>query len=401
MYYKNKGVIGTIDQDINIDNESVNLIELESIKKDTGFPSDTVGKSAVLIIYDMDKENKYLYILIDEIGREYYLRHEVSFDVKHSKFILASNQVLDRWWQSIAMEDDPDTSYEDITTVITNIAPRYNPDEVNRLVDELADRSVEQRYFKREGANNTVPTIHHFHQFPRVNCVDPVIRMTVSGGRNSNTDYRIWYHNWQGGWEDAIVMAAWRNSWMTEMRFGTYSDWDAEDVEIHHSIDRIVVRHRENGHTRNRDVLMNYDLLWKHLGNPGSGGSIGIPQNAVDIMIVPRFISCLDISSLPVLGDKTSIAKKHAQGAISKEVPLGYNPFIGYVFDFDLPCFYIPAGVDYGLHGTSYTLTSRANRQLTFGPGSLSHDATFGRFRDGRFNYGIRYPWHHYEVWWR
>ena len=298
------------------------------------------------------------------------------------------------------MEDDPDTSYSDITTVINNTAPRYNPDEVNRMIDAKAHRDEHVHYFKRHGANNTVPNIHHYHQFPLISMVDQVIRMTVYGGRNSNTDYRIWYHNWQGGWEDAIVMAAWRNGWTTEMRFGSCSDWDAEEVEIQHGHPRLLVRHRENGGIRDREVLMNTDMLWKNLGSMGAGGTVNIPHEATDVMIVPRFVSCLDISSLPIDSTK-SFAHKGGGKVANREVPLGYNPFIGSVFDFALPCFFVPQGVDYGIHGTSYSLTSRSNRQLTFGPGNLSHVASVGRHRDGSYNYAIRYPHGHYEIWWR
>lgn len=391
MYYKNKGLIDVDDQNIKINNDDVNLIEIDTIKENSGFPYETIGKSAVLTIYDKDDENKHLYILVDDTSREYYLRHEVSFNIKECKFILASNQVLDKWWQSIALEDDPDTSYSDITTIITNIAPRYNPDEVNRLVDALAHKDEHVHYFKRHGANNVVPNIHQYHQFPRINMADSVIRMTVSGGRNSNTDYRIWYHNWQGGWEDAIVMAAYRNGWTTEMRFGNYSDWDAEDVEFQHGRDRIFVRHRENGGIRDREVLMNTDMLWKYLGGMGTGGTVGIPGQAVDVMIVPRFISRLDINSLRPVGDT-----RHSLSTNAKTV------FIGRFFDFDLPCFYVPAGLDYGLHGTSYSLTSRSNRQLTFGTGNLSHDPGNGvMYWNSEIDTSRSYPWHHYEVWWR
>jgi len=378
MDYKNKGMVNIHDQEITeIDNGNVNLIELPVIKDESGFPSDTVGKSAVLIVYDKDKFNKYLYILIDETGREYYLKHEARFDVKQSKFILLGNQVLDKWWQSIAMEDDPNTSYQDITTVINKTAPRYNPDEVNRLVDQLAHRNEEVHFFKRWGANNFVGNIHQFHQFPRINSVGTYIRMTVNG-RNNNTDYRIWYHNWQGGWESAIVMAAWRNAWATQMRFGNYSDWEAEDVEIQHSSDRIFVRHRENGGLRDREVMMHFDMLWKHLGNMGSGGTVSIPSQAIDVMIVPRFVSMLDLNS----------SHMYPAWGSGRRVPLRFNPFIGKYFSFGLPCYFVPAGVDYGIHGTSYSLTSRSNRQLTFGPGNISWDLPEAST-------------HHYEVWWR
>ena len=405
MELKNKGLVDSHNQHItDIDNTDVNLIEIESIKTNSGFPQDTIGKCAFLIIYNKDTSNKYFYILIDEIGREYYLRSEVEFDISNSKFILVGNQVLDRWWNSTAMEGDTTHSYSDVTNIITTIAPRYNPDEVNRLVDALAHKDEHVHFFKRDGANNYVSNIHHYHHFPRVNVVDTVIRMTVHG-RNSNTDYRIWYHNWQGGWEDALVMSAWRNSWMTEMRFGNYTDWDSEDLEFQHGTNRIVVRHRENGGIRDKEVLMNFDLQWKHLGNMGANGTVNIPGEAIDVMVVPRFISALDVSGLrpiPIGPGGGKAGRTHPTGGVyNSNVPLGYNPFIGSIFEFDLPNFFVPAGLDYGLHGTSYSLISRSNRQLFFGPGNLSSVATIGRHRDGSLNPNIRYPHGHYEVWWR
>lgn len=400
MELKNKGLVDSHDHSItNIDNTDVNLIEIDKIKADSGFPSDTVGKSAFLIIYDKDTSNKYFYILIDEICREYYLRSEIEFDIANSKFILVGNQILDKKWSSIAIEGDATHSYFDITNIITNIAPKYNPDEINKLVDGLAHKDEHVHFFKRDGVNNFVNNIHQYHQFPRINMVDTVIRMTVNG-RNSNTDYRIWYHNWQNGWEDAMVLSAWRNTWMTEMRFGNYTDWDSEDLEFQHSIDRIIVRHRENGGIRDKEVLMNFDLVWKHLSNPLANNTVGVPNEAVDVMVVPRFISCLDITNMRPAGSARSRLGGNEK-AKNTNVPLGYNPFLGNIFEFDLPAFFIPAGLDYGLHGTSYSLISRSNRQLFFGPGNLSHVASIGRNRDGTINPNIRYPHGHYEVWWR
>ena len=133
----------------------------------------------------------------------------------------------------------------------------------------------------------------------------------------------------------------------------------------------------------------------------GTGGTVNIPSQAVDIMIVPRFVSCLDTSSLPPISGRVGMSYKRGGSVHTNEVPLGFNPFIGSYFDFELPCFFIPAGVDYGIHGTSYSLISRSNRQLRLAPGNLSHDAQFGRFRDGSINYGAVHPYHHYEVWWR
>ena len=96
MYYKNKGLIDVDDQNIKINNDDVNLIEIDTIKENSGFPYETIGKSAVLTIYDKDDENKHLYILVDDTSREYYLRHEVSFNIKECKFVLTGNQVLDK-----------------------------------------------------------------------------------------------------------------------------------------------------------------------------------------------------------------------------------------------------------------------------------------------------------------
>lgn len=408
MYLKNKGVVDTHNQSITkINNNDVNLIEIELIKKNSGFPSDSINKSAFLIIYDKDNENKYLYTLIDETGREYYLRTEVEFDISTSSFILSGNIELDKKWGSIALQDDPNTSYQDITTIITNIAPRYNPDEVNRLVDALAHRDEHVHFFKRTGVDNHVPNIHLAHQFPRINMIDMVIRLTVTG-RNSNTDYRIWYHNWQNGWEDAICMSAWRNSWLTEVRIGNYSDWDAEDMEVQHGNDRILVRHRENGGFRDREVLMNFDLMYKHLGNMGAGGTVTLPGGAIDVIVNPKFISRLNTSPLPPIPTVSSpsgvpsVNNRFPAGAVAnKNVPLGYNPFIGHIFDFELPMFFAPMGHDYGIHGTSYSLTSRSNKQLTFTVGSLSSIPSIGTHRDGTPNPAIVYPYSHYEVWWR
>ena len=411
MYYKNKGLIDISDQNIEINNGDVNLIEIDNIKPNSGFPSDTIGKSALLIIYEKDSDNKHLYILIDDTSREYYLRHEVEFSVKEYKFILAANQVLDRWWQSIAMEDDPDTSYSDITTIINNIAPIYNPDEVNSMIDAKASRDEYEHYFKRDGVNNTVPDIHLYHQFPSINMVDKVIHMTVNGGKSSNTDYCIWYHNLQGEkWENSVVMSAWRNGsgWVTSMRFGNRYDFNAEEVEIQHNYPRLIVRYRENGNIRERDILMNTDMLWKKLGDVPAGGTVNTPQEATDVMIVPRFVSCLVTTNYPpmvVFGRAAPVAQRNQNPnhvVRNQEVPLGFNTFIGPVFDFGLPCFFVPQGVDYGIHGTSYTLTSRSSRQLTFGPGLLSHVASYGRNRgDASINYNVVYRSKHYEVWWR
>ena len=136
---------------------------------------------------------------------------------------------------------------------------------------------------------------------------------------------------------------------------------------------------------------MNTDMLWKYLGGMGTGGTVGIPGQAVDVMVVPRFISRLDINSLRPVGDT-----RHSLSTNAKTV------FIGRFFDFDLPCFYVPAGLDYGLHGTSYSLISRSNRQLTFGTGNLSHDPGNGvMYWNSEIDTSRSYPWHHYEVWWR
>lgn len=405
MYLKNKGVVDTHAQSItDINNNDVNLIEIESIKKDSGFPSDTVNKSAFLIIYDKDKDDYYFYILIDEIGREYYLRTNIAYDIKNARFLLTGEQVLDRWWSSIAMEGDPTHSYFDIRNMIVKTSPAYNADEINKMIDGLEEASEESRYFKRTGTNNVVDNIHQAHQFPKINTIDPVIRFTVQG-RHTNTDYRIWYHNWQGGWEDALVMAAWGNVSITEMRFGMRSDYDSEDIDIQHNVPSMVVRHRENGNIHDKEVLMNFHMQWKHFANAGPGQMVRIPDEAVDAMVIPRFISCLDLDAywpLPVGRSKSERWHPNGYGGVVNiNVPIGYNPFIGRYFDFDLPCFLIPAGLDYGLHGSSYSLIARSNREITFNVGNRSHVAHFGRFRNGAINNNAPHPYYHYEVWWR